>query len=435
MMALAMAAVFTLCMTCGVIVKYVPFSKTVSDKGRKVLIGLYAALGALNFVYMFLGLCIWHLKFAVLYLKFGVIVYSLVITVVNIIIIPKRLQEHLFVLGVLLNFNLTMLHIPNYIINFMGDVTTETRVLLIMLMFAVLLVLTCYPLTKLMARVLEPFLFFEGMNYMNVVCYIPLIYFIIQLFDYFGSGGTDTGFYHFLVSVFSGILMVVVSFGAAAAQGHLKEARLSEKHIYTQEVHYKELQVRVEEARKTRHDMKHYISAVNHYIECDDKEGLREFCKELSEKNAVDRKALPYTGNMALDGVIYDYMSRCFESGIEFTYSGTVRDCTIDSMDVCVLIGNALENAYTACRELAVGEGRINLMCKSEDKLLTIVVQNTFDGKIELTDDDQLISRKRGDRIGVGMLSMKSVCDRYGGMMERSWTDDTFNIMFMLPII
>ena len=281
---------------------------------------------------------------------------------------------------------------------------------------------------------MEPFLFFESMNYINAVCYIPVIFFILQIIDYLGNSSTSTGISQFIYNLFSGFFMVVISVSVLSSQGNLKKSRLAESQMIRQEVHDKEHETRIEESRKMRHDIKYIISAIQRFIDLDDKEGLLEFSQQLARKNDVESNMIPYTGNLAVDGVIYSYINCCALNNIEFKYSGTVPASAIDSMDICILIGNALENAYTACLRLESGKGKIRLLCKRETNFLSIVVQNTFDGQLKFSDDKTMLSMKRDNEIGIGLLSMKSICDRYGGVMEYNWTDDTFNIMFMIPV-
>ena len=45
---------------------------------------------------------------------------------------------------------------------------------------------------------------------------------------------------------------------------------------------------------------------------------------------------------------------------------------------------------------------------------------------------DKFFSRKRDNREGVGILSMKSICEKYGGMITFDYDENTFNTMILL---
>ena len=105
----------------------------------------------------------------------------------------------------------------------------------------------------------------------------------------------------------------------------------------------------------------------------------------------------------------------------------------VSDMDLCVLLGNALENAFYGCMTRR-DKRRIIVIAQTEEQIVSIVVHNTFDGKIE-TKDNILLSRKRGNDVGgIGLASMHEVCKRYGGTMETKWDEDRFMVLFLLPV-
>ena len=61
------------------------------------------------------------------------------------------------------------------------------------------------------------------------------------------------------------------------------------------------------------------------------------------------------------------------------------------------------------------------------------MVRNSFDGRVEQA-GDTLLSTKRKGRTGVGLSSMRSICERYGGSMDIQWDEKTFTVMFLLPL-
>ena len=187
----------------------------------------------------------------------------------------------------------------------------------------------------------------------------------------------------------------------------------------------------MERARKDKHDFKHHITAIRHYMDIDDKEGLRRYCDDLVERQN-EHIIIPYTGNAAADGVLYHYMQRAQKEKVHFQYSGTIQSRGIADMDLCVLLGNALDNALAGC--LTIPEGRsINVISQTDQQLLSIVVHNTFDGKVEQTEEG-LLSRKRRNSHGVGLESMRSVCEQYGGSIDTQWNDRSFNLVILLPL-
>ena len=78
---------------------------------------------------------------------------------------------------------------------------------------------------------------------------------------------------------------------------------------------------------------------------------------------------------------------------------------------------NALENAFTGC--LTIERNRyIILVIEKDGDVISIMVCNSFDGKVNM-DSDMIFSRKREGRVGVGLESMQAVCEKYNGSMKK----------------
>jgi sensor histidine kinase regulating citrate/malate metabolism len=102
----------------------------------------------------------------------------------------------------------------------------------------------------------------------------------------------------------------------------------------------------------------------------------------------------------------------------------------IVEMDLCVLLGNALDNAFTGC--LTITENRnVTLIAQTEKETLSFVIKNTFDGEIK-TKDKIILSRKRENSEGIGLKSMEAICEKYKGTMEIKYDEEHFVILIIL---
>lgn len=426
------AILLTAGMLSGVLLRYAPFEAIVSKNQKHLLFALYTVCSIINTAVIIIAMHYLGIDFAFDYLRYGGIIFATAMMIVNSAVIKGKFREHLFVYGIVLNCNYLLMTIPNYVVSLIRMPSTVYYLFAVLVIFVLSLILTYVPLKDLLRFTVSPFLYLETGRYWNTVWFIPITYFGTKFLSLGGEHNTGS-ISQMLSSLLSGIIIVFLCIKLAADRKRMMDSLEIEKQLADQKIHYAEMQSKVEALRRTRHDMKHHIEAIRRYIATDDKEGLSIYCDDLSIANNLDRASLPYTGNVAVDGVVYKYMQLCNGENTDFSYSGTVKNGDISDMDICVLIGNALDNAYNAC--LTIPEGRyIRMMCRSEPRLLTIIVQNSFDGKIEQTDDNVIISRKRGDRPGVGITSMEAVCNRLGGTIEKNWNENTFNLMIMLPI-
>ena len=99
-------------------------------------------------------------------------------------------------------------------------------------------------------------------------------------------------------------------------------------------------------------------------------------------------------------------------------------------MDLCVMIGNALENAFEACLHIE-SDRFVTLTAERDGDIVSVMVQNAFDGQVK-NNADKIISRKGEKRIGVGLQTISSVCEKYNGTMKTEWNDHTFTVLMVL---
>lgn len=430
MMLFLIAALLTFCVNVGTVQRYVTFAPVVSPRQKKILFLVYGVLAAVNLTFLTVALHIWGLNAAFLYLRFGGIAYAAVLTLVNVLVIRGKTQEHLFVAGVVLTCNYLLMSVPNYAVTFIQQPSLEASLFVVLAVYAAVLLLVGWPLGALLRYSVTPFLGNDSGGYWKTIWFIPIAFFGTKFINLGGEHNTG-GIAQLLSNALYIVVIVMLCLSIAAGQRRMNDQRAMEKLLVGQKRHYEELKVRVETARKSRHDVKHWITAIRHYIQIDDKEGLHKFCDDLVASQGSEER-IPYTGNAAADGVLYHFLQLTKQENVELQYSGVIHSNGIADLDMCTLLGNALDNALMGCRTMP--DGRIiQLISQSEPQLLSIMVRNTFDGKVE-QDKDGIRSRKRENRRGVGITSMQSICKRYGGSMDLQWDEKTFTVMFLLPL-
>jgi len=414
----------------GALLRYLPFTSEVSTRKKKILFTVYITA----IIPVFCACWAFTISFGVdsffEFLRVAGIVYAVSMTFVNLAMIPNRTREHLFVLGVVLFCFVLLQTIPTYICSQFHNDTGENHVYLWVAVYGVLQGIL-FPLLKtLLHHTIVPFLHMESGGYWNTVCFIPAAYYCATMLFVGGAENVDPGI-QLISSIISASLIVLLCLSIAQDHARLQEQATAKQQLEAQKIYYTELQVRVEDARKIRHDYKHHLAAIRHFISTDDKEGLAAYCDEV-QSSSMESIPIPYTGNSAADGVLYHYLQKARQNGIALEYKGAIRSDGIADSDLCVLLGNALDNAVTGCMTLSEGR-RITLISQSEPQLLSLVIRNTFDGAITAA-NDTLMSRKRNNRPGVGVSSMRSICRKYGGNLDLNWDGNTFTVIILLPL-
>lgn len=209
--------------------------------------------------------------------------------------------------------------------------------------------------------------------------------------------------------------------------------------VYKQEIdlynkHIEEKQNSMLEFRKARHDLKNQLIYLLQLSENREYNELQQFLEKLIEKAPFDSLTIAKTENSIVDALInYKYtIARRF--GIEFTVKLEIpMQLPFDSADLCIILGNALDNALEANRESKVEKRYIKLIMRMDRYNLVITVENSFDGHINRDRNGKILTGKT-DRInhGIGLDSIQKSVDKYCGIMKTSVTEGVFLLKILL---
>jgi len=104
----------------------------------------------------------------------------------------------------------------------------------------------------------------------------------------------------------------------------------------------------------------------------------------------------------------------------------------IPDLDLCILLGNCMENAIDACGYVKDRSQRfINVDGKIQNGNLMIVMDNSFDGFINKV-NNQLKSRKKFG--GIGLKTVQAVVGKYQGSIDMEYPQNVFSIFLKIPL-
>ncbi len=101
------------------------------------------------------------------------------------------------------------------------------------------------------------------------------------------------------------------------------------------------------------------------------------------------------------------------ECGIAVTMDITANASQVEDGDLCVILGNLLDNAAEACLRMPDGARELAFVLSEKESFLYLAVTNTTDGEVAEE------SRKNDGMFhGIGVKSVRKVVEKYGGMMR-----------------
>ncbi len=195
-----------------------------------------------------------------------------------------------------------------------------------------------------------------------------------------------------------------------------------------QESQYETLRAHTEEWRHFRHDLRQNIRVINGCIESGDIEYLRDYITQYGE-SLPPENTRSFCKNAPVDAVLRFYSDRAFMRSVDFEAEVRIEKSPVPEHELCVLLGNLLENAIDAAS--AAPENRyVNAHICQNGSILTVTVDNTSI-QPPVRQDGALVSTKR-DGQGIGTRSVAIIAERYNGDARFEWRDGVFYASVML---
>ena len=212
--------------------------------------------------------------------------------------------------------------------------------------------------------------------------------------------------------------------------------------------------------RRQYHDLKHFLVSVDAL--CDSlSKGTGGSINDLRASiGAMSRDLASYdsrveTGNDVLDVLLSSKRRACVARGIGMTvYADAAHLSFVDSLDLCALFGNLLDNAMEAVERLldeqssAAGEDARSFC--SQDQMISVDVRhdkgcsfirvaNSYDGVVlvghgGVRSGGLRTTKPDASRHGIGLRSVRSIVNRYDGLLEVEAGTDAFVVSIVIPL-
>lgn len=208
---------------------------------------------------------------------------------------------------------------------------------------------------------------------------------------------------------------------------------MARSQIIMQKEYYDALSGQINEIRGIKHDIRFFLGVIRRLSEEGRYNELNQFLSEYTEKTETD--PLPvFCENIVANSILGYYSLKAKEGGIPFRSSCSIkRQLSVSDSDLCVVLGNALENAVEACGKLGNSEARfIAAEARIINGQLLLKIQNSYNGSLDLRDGDYL-STKTGKFHGIGLQNIKKVVEACGGFVKTEHNGKVFTLMAAFP--
>lgn len=160
-----------------------------------------------------------------------------------------------------------------------------------------------------------------------------------------------------------------------------------------------------------RHELDHMLYTVQYLFEKNRNEEGLQIIKEMICELYGDARDISISQNI-VDTIITNIKKKYETEGICIEKEIIFPDETImELVDLCVLMGNLLDNAMEAAAKST--EKQVRISVREEYNCLYLKISNTF--STENSDVKAFISKKKEGKHGFGMWNIREVVSRYGG--------------------
>ena len=186
--------------------------------------------------------------------------------------------------------------------------------------------------------------------------------------------------------------------------------------------HYQRMNEVQEKLRILRHDYKYHITAIREMADSGDNEGIIGYLSGIHEQ-LNENEMRDYCSNNVINALLSNYAERCAKSRIKYDVIISLpKTLTIPNYDLCIILGNLLENAVEACEKLTQDK-YVELRLKPLGQQLALMVRNSSFGILSQNDGLPISTKKEG---GHGLRSVKAVVERYDGELSTDLDGETF---------
>lgn len=193
-----------------------------------------------------------------------------------------------------------------------------------------------------------------------------------------------------------------------------------------------ELQTRIKENRRARHDFRQHRAVIRDLVSRGDLDSLKNYLEEY-EQQFPDSSDQLYCGNLALNAVLSYYADQAKQYSIPITLKIELPEkLPIPETDFCVLIGNLLENALEACKAQVSDPFIRVLIQQNQMSSITVAVDNSSFYR-PVWDGQKLLSSKHPGN-GIGTESVRYIAKRCKGDARFEWKDGVFYASVMLNL-
>ncbi len=235
--------------------------------------------------------------------------------------------------------------------------------------------------------------------------------------------GADLPFSYLLAALallYMNILLIIYAERMKESTDRRREAELMQQHFALQEQYYASMYAEQNETRAMFHDINKYMLAMKALV---GKQNSDEAARVLQEAQDVfdNLNTVIDVGNSVVNIILTEYQAITRTNNIDFSFDVSVpAELKLSASELYVLLGNTMDNAIEACKELPAEKRYLRMQLKQFHSIIFYQIENPY-----LLPH---LDRKRGKNHGFGLQNARRIPEKYNGVFNVDISDEVFSV-------
>lgn len=231
-----------------------------------------------------------------------------------------------------------------------------------------------------------------------------------------------------------GLMLLAYMDKIQTVANHRNALHILDMQIADQTRRYSAMVGYMDEIRVVRHDMRHHVRVASMLLDNGKLNELRDYLAQMDCGNQSHDNII-YSSNYISDLVAHHTLNVAKDADIHVSIQcGLPKYFWVSDTDLCVLLGNLMENALNACRMQEDREKEIVFTAEIHGSEAFIRVENTCcDASRDTPERRKVLGLPQSG--GYGMLSIHTIATKYQGMtvFDRKGNHFTASVLLNKP--
>lgn len=197
---------------------------------------------------------------------------------------------------------------------------------------------------------------------------------------------------------------------------------------------YEELAMEYEKNRRLYHDMNNHNLVMWKLAEKGEYERLHEYLGKLQPQEKDRHRQ--WTQNLILDMILeYKLLAMEKKKILYEIKTDVIGEIALADKELCVLLGNLLDNAIEACEKLEEEKRQIKIEVRKHYSMFMLIVENSCEEHAQVRKGIFRTTKKDDRMHGYGIRNVRKTVKNRGGQFQYGSREENFYVKILIPLV